>query len=71
MAVPGSDVTEIHGVPVTSVERTALDPARYLSPNMGLAALDALAHEQRLDPVLLGERIEEWRGDAASPRPGA
>ena len=61
--LPADDVVELHGVPVTRLERTALDLARYLPPFMGLAALDALAHEGRVDPAVLAARIEQWRGE--------
>lgn len=61
--LPESDVELVEGVPVTTLERTALDLARYLPPYLGLAALDALAHERRIDPAVLAERIERWRGE--------
>jgi hypothetical protein len=62
------DVTGVHGVPVTTLDRTACDLARYLPPHMGLAVLDALAHQGRIDPAVLLERIEEWRGERWTAR---
>ena len=56
------DVTRVHGTPVTTPERTALDLARFLKPFMGLAVLDAFAHAQLIDVVRLAERVEEVAG---------
>jgi len=61
--LPPGDVTEVHGVPVTSAERTALDLARYLLPHMGLAVLDAMAGARQVEPAALLDRLEEWRGE--------
>ena len=62
-SLPPGDVTEVHGVPVTTAERTALDLARYLLPHMGLAVLDAMAGAGQVEPAALLERLEEWRGE--------
>jgi hypothetical protein len=62
-ALPESDVTVLHGLPLTTVERTACDVARYLPPFMGLAVLDALARDGRIQPAVLLDRIEAWRGE--------
>ena len=56
------DVVHVDGVPVTSVERTVLDLARFLQPHMGLAVMDSFAHAGRLDLDVLGVRVETWRG---------
>lgn len=55
------DVANMDGVPVTSVERTALDVARTLAPHMALGVLDALAHRSLVDLDRLAARVEEWR----------
>ena len=56
-----ADVVAVDGLPVTSVERTALDAARTLAPHMALAVLDAMARRAMVDPEVLAVRIEEWR----------
>jgi hypothetical protein len=56
------DVARVGGVPVTTVERTALDLARTGPPHMALAALDALAHAGLVDVGRLAGRLDEWRG---------
>jgi AbiEi antitoxin C-terminal domain len=57
------DVTEIAGLPCTSPARTAIDLARWSTPGMGLAILDAMARRALIDPLDLRERVERWRGD--------
>jgi hypothetical protein len=61
--LPGTDVMDVAGITVTTADRTALDLARYLPEFMGLGVLDAMAHAGLVDPSVLAERIEEWRGD--------
>ena len=58
--LPTSDTAVVDGIPVTTVERTALDVARFLPPHMGLAVVDAMAHAELIDPVALLPRYEEW-----------
>lgn len=58
--VPEGDVTVVDGVPVTSVDRTALDVARFLAPHMGLAVVDAMAHSGLIAPEPLRHRYDEW-----------
>jgi len=60
--LPSDDITCLGGIPVTSVERTALDVARFSPAHMALATLDAFAAEKAVDVERLAERIEEWRG---------
>jgi hypothetical protein len=57
------DVVEVAGLPCTSPERTAIDLARWSTPGMGLAILDAMARKCLIDPVDLREQVERWRGD--------
>ena len=56
------DVACVHGTPVTTAERTALDLARFLRPFMGLAVVDAFAHARLVDPLRLVGRIEDFTG---------
>lgn len=58
--LPRGDTTTVRGVPVTTVDRTALDVARFLAPHMGLAVVDAMAHAGLVDPLLLRPRYDEW-----------
>ncbi|WP_109772355.1 hypothetical protein [Quadrisphaera granulorum] len=58
--LPAGDVIAVGGIPVTSVDRTALDVARFLAPHMGLAVVDAMAHAGLIDPASLRQRYEEW-----------
>lgn len=60
--VPPDDITCAGGIPVTSLERTALDVARFSPPHMALATLDAFAAEKAVDVERLAERIEQWGG---------
>lgn len=62
-SLSAADVTTIHGVPTTTHERTALDLARYAKPFMGLAALDAYARLDAIDPALLLRRTRELAGE--------
>lgn len=65
------DVVSVDGLPVTSVERTALDAARTLAPHMALGVLDAFAHRSMVDKDRLAERVDEWtrrRGVAQARR---
>lgn len=58
------EVTEVDGLPVTTLERTAADLARILTPDRGLVVVDA-ALRQGADPVLLAEIVEmQGRGRA-------
>ncbi len=61
--LPPEDVANIGGVPVTTIERTALDVSRYCPPFMALAGLDAMARAGVVQPDILLKRIEEWRGE--------
>ncbi|PWJ53952.1 hypothetical protein SAMN06264364_10933 [Quadrisphaera granulorum] len=58
--LPDDDVTTIHGIAVTTIERTVLDTSRFLAPHMGLAVADAIAHAGLVDPVELLTRYDEW-----------
>lgn len=60
--LPLDDITCLGGIPVTSIERTALDIARFSPPHMALATLDAFAADKAVDVERLAERVEEWRG---------
>lgn len=57
------DVEERAGVPTTTAHRTAQDLARYAPPHLGLAAVDALAHQGAVDKDALLVGIERWRGE--------
>lgn len=57
-----ADVTEAMGLPCTTVDRTAIDLARWLSPGMGLAVLDALARRRLIVPVELLDALPRWAG---------
>lgn len=60
--LPAADVVMVHGVPVTSPARTALDLARYAPQYVGLAALDAFAHAGSVSRPELLARVRELRG---------
>jgi predicted transcriptional regulator of viral defense system len=65
MAVQPEDVTEHRGLPVTTLERTAVDCARSLPPLGGLAVVDA-ALAKGVDREVLLQSLVTLRG-----RPGA
>jgi hypothetical protein len=56
------DVTEIAGLPCTTLARTAVDLARWSWPGAGMAALDRMARAGLIDPAELLIRVERWRG---------
>jgi len=56
------DVEEVGGVPCTTPTRTACDIARWSTPGVGIAALDAMARAGFVDPENLRDEIERWRG---------
>ncbi|WP_159792277.1 type IV toxin-antitoxin system AbiEi family antitoxin domain-containing protein [Puerhibacterium puerhi] len=59
--LPRRDRTIVAGIPVTTLERTAVDCARSLSPAAALVAMDcALRHGA--DLRLIGQILEESRG---------
>lgn len=61
------EVTEVDGLPVTTLERTAADLARILTPDRGLVVVDA-ALRQGADPVLLAEIVEMQGRMTGAPR---
>ncbi|MEL4503743.1 type IV toxin-antitoxin system AbiEi family antitoxin domain-containing protein [Luteococcus sp. H138] len=61
------EVTEVEGLPVTTLERTAADLARILTPDRGLAVVDA-ALRQGANPALLAEIVEAQGRMAGAPR---
>ncbi|MBC3762545.1 hypothetical protein ACUN7V_00670 [Quadrisphaera oryzae] len=58
--LPDDDVVLLHGIPVTTIERTVLDTSRFLRPHMGLAVADAVAHAGLINPAELLPRYDEW-----------
>ncbi|WP_052436790.1 type IV toxin-antitoxin system AbiEi family antitoxin [Georgenia sp. SUBG003] len=60
--LPAGDIVTVHGVPVTSPARTALDLARYTERYMGLAALDMFSHRRLLSLDEISERIQALAG---------
>jgi hypothetical protein len=61
--LPEDDVCLVGGVLCTTPTRTAIDLARFLPRFMGLGAIDAMAHAGLVDPVVLAERVEAWKGE--------
>ncbi|MFC8733945.1 DUF559 domain-containing protein [Luteimicrobium sp. NPDC057192] len=59
--LPQRDRSSINGIPVTSLERTAVDCARMLRPGPALVVLDA-ALRKRADRRLMATILEESRG---------
>jgi hypothetical protein len=63
--LPPEDITEVHGIPVTSLERTLMDCALTLSPRKALAIADSglriLARPDRFDRVASVARIDSVR----------
>ena len=57
------DVVEVAGLPCTTVERTAVDLARWSVPGMGLAVLDAMARRGLVVPADLLPITQRWSGD--------
>ncbi|WP_432560836.1 hypothetical protein [Kineococcus sp. SYSU DK003] len=57
------DVVDLDGLPVTSIERTVLDIARYCTPDVAIAMLDLSLRRGLWDREALLERVEEVRGD--------
>ena len=55
------DITEIGGVHVTTVLRTAADIARFLRPVDGLVVLDAFMHRGKLSKEEVEHAIPRWR----------
>jgi very-short-patch-repair endonuclease len=60
--LPAGDVVTVHGVPVTSPARTALDLARYTERYMGLAALDMFSHRGLVSLDEVAERVRALKG---------
>lgn len=56
----GDDVEEFAGLRVTTTARTAVDLLRWLPPNLGLGALDALAHKEFVTPERVQDEVERW-----------
>jgi hypothetical protein len=61
--LPADDVCLVDGVLCTTPTRTAIDLARFLPRFMGLGAIDAMAHAGLVDPAVLAERVEAWKGE--------
>ncbi|MFB9376944.1 hypothetical protein ACFFKU_02955 [Kineococcus gynurae] len=57
------DRDEVLGIPVTSLERTLLDVARFESPLLGLATLDHALRDGLFDPADLLDRAQAFRGE--------
>lgn len=57
------DVTHLDGLPVTTVERTVLDVARWCPPDLALPMLDLALRRGAWDRDELLARAEEVRGD--------
>jgi hypothetical protein len=57
------DVTTVAGLPCTTVDRTAIDQARWSTPGTGLGVLDAMARRRLIDPATLLPLTERWAGD--------
>jgi len=62
-AILTGDVTEIRGIPVTSVSRTVLDVARWCAPDAAIAMLDRSLAMGLWDPEEVLEHAEQFRGD--------
>jgi hypothetical protein len=60
--LPADDIVMVHGVPVTSPARTALDLARYTERYMGLAALDMFSHLGLVTLDEIAERVRALKG---------
>ncbi|WP_143426855.1 type IV toxin-antitoxin system AbiEi family antitoxin domain-containing protein [Georgenia soli] len=60
--LPAEDIVTVHGVPVTSPARTALDLARYTERYMGLAALDMFSHRGLVSLDEITERVRALKG---------
>lgn len=56
------DVCEIHGVRVTTPDRTAVDLLRWSPPFLGLASLDAFAHQGLVRPADVLDRLAGLSG---------
>lgn len=56
------DLTALDGVPVTGLARTAVDCARYLPLDRGVAVLDAVVNRRATDIPGLRSRIEQLGG---------
>lgn len=56
------EVTQIHGIPTTTVARTAFDLCRWLALDDAVAAVDALCNATRLDPAMVLELADRHRG---------
>ena len=54
------DLTDVAGVPCTTPGRTAVDLARWSTPGMGLALLDAMARRGLILPADLLPMTERW-----------
>ncbi len=59
--LPARDRAVVNGLPVTSLERTAVDCARTLRPGPALVAVDA-ALRKRANPQVITQILEESRG---------
>ena len=57
------DVEEVQGLPCTTVQRTAIDLARWSGPGLALGILDAMARRRLVVPEELLCLVERWAGD--------
>lgn len=58
----GSDLTEVAGIPVTGLARTAVDCARFLPLDQGVAIVDAVVNRRAVDLVGLRARVGPLHG---------
>lgn len=56
------DLCVVDGVTATAPVRTAVDLLRWAPPFLGLAALDAMAHSDLVDPAEVAGRLTALRG---------
>lgn len=56
------DVTDVRGLPVTTLTRTAVDLARWLPPHMGLAVVDAMLGRGLVEQERLVAQVERFTG---------
>lgn len=60
-AIPAADIATIHGIPVTTGQRTALDLARLRPRVEAIVAVDLLAHRGLCDVARLGAMVPALR----------
>ncbi|WP_234783651.1 hypothetical protein [Mycolicibacterium celeriflavum] len=61
-SIDADEMTQIAGMPVTAVERTALDLGRHLPPLRAVVVLDALARTTRVAASDVGPLFDRYRG---------